>query len=245
MSMGPVFVHGVPDTGALWKKVRASLPAERRGRAVSLPGFGAPLPDAFDASMDAYADWLRQAVLMDDAPVDLVGHDWGGLLVMRLASLYPDRVRTWVAGGVVIHPDYVWHEMAQAWQAPGVGEEIMALTDADAMVAALVEARVPEADARIAAGHIDETMKDCVLKLYRSASDISARWTQDIGALNARGRVIFGAHDPYCDWRLGEQQAARAGAAFTLFDACGHWWPLERPKETAALLLDLWDAAPS
>ena len=52
-------------------------------------------------------------------PVDLVGHDWGSLLVQRVVSLRPDLIRTWACGNGPVDTEYVWHDMAQQWQTPG------------------------------------------------------------------------------------------------------------------------------
>ncbi|MGH7375224.1 MAG: alpha/beta fold hydrolase [Candidatus Rokuibacteriota bacterium] len=56
-SMPAVFVHGVPDTERVWSGVIARL---RRNDLVtlSLPGFGGEEPTGFDATKEAYLDWL-------------------------------------------------------------------------------------------------------------------------------------------------------------------------------------------
>ena len=51
-----VFVHGVPETHRIWRKVQDRI--DRPSVAVSLPGFGCPRPDGFAATKDAYVDWL-------------------------------------------------------------------------------------------------------------------------------------------------------------------------------------------
>lgn len=74
--MTAVFVHGVPETPAVWEPLVAHL----EGRDVALlqmPGFGCPLPDGFEPTMHAYADWLALELSAFDE-VDLVAHDWGG-----------------------------------------------------------------------------------------------------------------------------------------------------------------------
>ncbi|TMB56467.1 MAG: alpha/beta hydrolase, partial [Deltaproteobacteria bacterium] len=121
----PAFlVHGVPDTHRLWAPIRARL---RRTDVItpSLPGFGCALPPGFAASKEAYVDWLAREIERVGAPVDLVGHDWGALLVQRLVSLRPDLVRTWACGNGPADTEYVWHDIAQQWQTPGLGEQIM------------------------------------------------------------------------------------------------------------------------
>ena len=54
--MTVVFVHGVPETGAVWQGVRAHLDGDTI--AVDLPGFGTPRPAGFGATKDEYARWL-------------------------------------------------------------------------------------------------------------------------------------------------------------------------------------------
>ena len=86
--MPAFFVHGVPDTSALWDGVRADI--ERDDViAVNLPGFAAPVPDGFGATKEEYVDWVIAELEAVGEPVDLVGHDWGSLLVVRAATLRP------------------------------------------------------------------------------------------------------------------------------------------------------------
>src|SRR5688500_11380650 len=73
--MTVVFVHGVPETSALWNGVRAHLDGD--ALAVGLPGFGTPRPAGFGATKDEYAQWLAGELRRLGGPVDLVGHDWG------------------------------------------------------------------------------------------------------------------------------------------------------------------------
>ncbi|MEO1038446.1 MAG: alpha/beta hydrolase [Pseudomonadota bacterium] len=243
--MTRLLIHGVPDTDRLWGPVLDALGAEAAGvQALSLPGFGCSAPDGFSHTMDAYAGWLTQELVAaadrSGGPVDLVGHDWGGLLVQRVACLRPELVRSWAAGGVAIDEDYVWHDVAQIWQTPGAGEELMAAMDDALFIATLEEARVPREHAEQMVSHGDEVMRAAILALYRSAVNIGADWSGALDRLPARGLVIWGEHDPYAAPDVGRRLAARCGARFHLFEACGHWWPYERPGETAALLKALW-----
>jgi pimeloyl-ACP methyl ester carboxylesterase len=127
-----VLVHGNPETAAIWGPLTDAL-AERGITdviALSPPGFGAPVPDGFDPTMDNYAEWLvgeLESIRATGTEIDLLGHDWGAGHVYGALARRPDLVRTWtgdIAG--VLHTDYVWHDMAQAWQTPDVGEEAIA-----------------------------------------------------------------------------------------------------------------------
>jgi pimeloyl-ACP methyl ester carboxylesterase len=243
-AMPVIFVHGVPDTPHVWHRVLAAL---HRSDVVvpALPGFGSPPPDGFAATKEAYVDWLLGVMAAQGEPVDLVGHDWGGMLVVRAASLRPDLVRTWAAGAACVDPDYEWHETARVWQTPEQGEAFMEMMTADAMTVGFEAAGVPADDAAVAAGRIDATMKRCILALYRSAVHAGTEWTPDLARIPARGTVLWGEDDMYASARFGERLAERTRARFVGLAGCGHWWPLERPAEVAAALRHLWADQPS
>lgn len=83
-----VLLHGVPTSGALWSGVRFALGPGRRSFAPDLPGYGGgrPLPEP---TLEAHLDWLEgqldRAGLLG-APLDFVGHDYGGLLAAAWAA---------------------------------------------------------------------------------------------------------------------------------------------------------------
>jgi pimeloyl-ACP methyl ester carboxylesterase len=64
------------------------------------------------------------------APVDIVGHDWGGIHVLAVAMTRPELLRSWSTDAIaVFDPSFAWHALARRWETPGVGErEIAALT---------------------------------------------------------------------------------------------------------------------
>ena len=95
-----VFVHGNPETAAIWRPLTAAIAARGRTDVVALspPGFGAPVPDGFDPTMDNYADWLvgeLEAIRATGTEIDLLGHDWGAGHVYGALARRPDLVRTW------------------------------------------------------------------------------------------------------------------------------------------------------
>jgi pimeloyl-ACP methyl ester carboxylesterase len=240
--MPVVLVHGVPDTHRMWDALRAHL--DRTDVvAVALPGFGTAVPPGFDASKEAYVDWLLAEIARMRAPVDLVGHDWGANLVQRVVSLRPDLVRTWAAGSGIVDIEYVWHDLARQWQTPGVGEQIMELMAGDAMAEALAAAGVPPDAAREAASRVDDAMKACILRLYRSALRVGAEWQPGVERVTRPALVFWGADDAFGDVRFAERLAARVRGELVVFPGTGHWWPVQRPAETAAALARFWAAA--
>ena len=240
--MPVVFVHGNPETDAIWDELRKHL-GQDDTIALSPPGFGAPVPDGFGATSDDYVDWLAGELARIDGPIDLVGHDWGGGHVVRLVNTRPELVRSWttdIAG--CFDPQYVWHDLAQVWQTPGKGEALVA-----GMMSAPTEQRAkqfetlgmtPDVAARVAAAN-DEAMGRCVLALYRSAAQPKmAEWGADLSTARSRpGLVIIATEDHYTGGEvLARRTAERAGARVAVLEGLGHWWMCQDPKRGAELI---------
>ncbi len=85
-----------------------------------------PRPDGFTASKDAYAEWLGEVLASFDDPADVVGHDIGALLALRVASDFDVPLRSWTVDVAnIFHPSLVWPERMHQLQSPGVGQEIL------------------------------------------------------------------------------------------------------------------------
>lgn len=239
-----VFVHGVPETAAIWRKVQAAL--DRPSTAVSLPGFGCPRPDGFGATKDDYASWLADELAAIGEPVDLVGHDWGAGLTYRIATARPDLLRSWVADvGNIAHPDYTWHDLARIWQAPGDGEaffEAQASTPPEDRVPMFEAMGVPADDALEMASAGDPTMGACILALYRSAvPNPHADWGP-WGTTAVPGMVLHPTADPFSDEALSADTARMLGARWEALDGAGHFWPYQAPEAAAAVLERFWSS---
>jgi pimeloyl-ACP methyl ester carboxylesterase len=237
-----VFVHGVPETAAIWDKVRAAV--GEASVAVPLPGFGCQRPAGFGATKDEYVDWLVGEIDRIGGPVDLVGHDWGALLTYRIAAAHGDRVRSWVADiGSVVHPHYEWHAVAKVWQTLGDGEAFVEGQDALAPQdrAMLYQGFGLDADdaLELATG-ADRTMGECILDLYRSAvPNLHADWGP-WSPTSAPGLVLHPVDDTFSDGGLARESAATFGARFEVLDGAGHFWPYQAPDAAAAVLLEFW-----
>jgi pimeloyl-ACP methyl ester carboxylesterase len=236
--MPAVFVHGVPDTAAMWAPLLDRLD---RDDVVcpSLPGFGTTVPAGFGSTKEEYAAWLVDQLRKLDGPIDLVGHDWGALLTQRVATTNPELLRSWVLADAAISDVFRWHDLAQQWQTPDVGEQLMELMSGDAVADALRAGGHP--DPVGAAARIDDTMRAAVLALYRSAVHIADEWTAGPEPHGRPALVVWGTHDPYGPPEYGRAAATRAGADFVAWDA-GHWSVVERPDDAAAALQRFWGA---
>jgi pimeloyl-ACP methyl ester carboxylesterase len=248
--MPVVLVHGNPETDAIWNELRSALVVEGidRGSVVALspPGYGAPLPDGFAATSDAYRDWVIGELEAIGEPVDLVGHDWGGGHVLRVAMERPDLLRSWCSDILgILNEKYVWHEAAQRYQGLGGEEavaEVMGL-DAELYVGWLMKAGVTETAARSSEQARGEEMGRCILALYRSgAQPAVGDWANDLPKAKVRpGLAIIAENDPYVGGvELSRESAERAGAQVALLDGLGHWWMCEDPARGARVLTQFW-----
>ncbi len=245
--MTVVLVHGNPETDALWGPLIDALGREDVV-CLSPPGFGAPLPDDFPATYLAYRDWLEGELEAIDEPVDLVGHDWGGGHVVNLVMHRPELVRSWASDAVgLFDPDYVWHDLAQVWQTPNEGENLV-----NTMMGGTIEDRTDQmADLGIAADIATSIaaaqgpeMGRAILLLYRSARQPAmAEAGRALEKAAARpGLSLLATDDTYIGSdEIRRRAAARAGARTEVLDGLGHWWMVQDPTRGAAALTRFWE----
>jgi pimeloyl-ACP methyl ester carboxylesterase len=248
--MTKVFVHGNPETAAIWGPLLSALAADGIDDVVTLspPGFGAPTPPGWDAMPASYVSWLVSELEAIDGPIDLVGHDWGAGHVFGLLADHAHLVRSWAADCVgLLHPDYVWHDMAQTWQTPDAGEEaiagMMGLPTAD--LTGLYEGLgLPTDVAASMAEAADEEMGRCVLALYRAAVPpyLADTGAKVLAADLPPGLVINATDDAYVSADLASELLPRLGASELRLEGNGHWWMAEAPEQAAAGLAAFWSS---
>ena len=244
-----VLVHGVPETDAIWDPLAERLSVDHGHDVVRLipPGFGAPVPSDFEPNRESYVSWLAGELESIGGDVDLVGHDWGAGHTFGVVATRPELVRSWAADVAgIMHPDYVWHDMAQLWRTPDVGEEtiggMMGASTDDKVTLFESLGMPPEIGRKVALAN-DETMGRCILALYRSAGPDDLRPVYDLlpdTAATKPGLVIVPTADPYVDADLSYEVADHADAQTAPLEGLGHWWMLEDPDQAAEALDSFW-----
>ena len=226
-----VLVHGNPETEAIWDDLVPHLRSDDVVR-LSPPGFGSAIPSDFDCSTETYRDWLANELGKLAQPIDLVGHDWGGGHVVRIAMDCPGLIRSWTSDILgCFDPDYVWHEMAQAWQTADVGEQAVAQMlslPAEDRAQRYESLGMTSAIARKVTAGANRDLARAILALYRSAAQPVMR---DLGAGLSRaaaetrfgggrdGRFLLRRRDAratVCRARRGQRR--RFGRCGTLVD---------------------------
>lgn len=244
-----LLLHGFPDRAELWSAVAARLRATGRRTIVpDLRGFGESTAPAGRRAYRLDRTVADVAGLLDALgvrePVELVGHDWGAISSWAFCLAHPGRVSRHVALSVGHPGAYRAAGIEQkvkglytlAWQVPVLPERLMAARDFRRVRASLA-GRHPGVD-QVVADLARPGRLTAGLRWYRAnlVPLMVRRWPRctvpTVGA--------WGTEDPY----LSEDQlrhSARWTAApfrFVRLDGAGHWLPLERPAEVAALVLD-------
>jgi pimeloyl-ACP methyl ester carboxylesterase len=114
-----IALHGFPEDRLCWEGIAGSL--NESGYRVLAPDQRGYSPRARPAGRRAYvlSSLDRDILALIDAAgvdrVDVVGHDWGGLVAWDLAARYPERVRS-VASLSTPHPRAVADAMLRSTQ---------------------------------------------------------------------------------------------------------------------------------
>jgi pimeloyl-ACP methyl ester carboxylesterase len=244
-----VLVHGIPETAAVWDPLRERL--DRDGVAVALPGFGVPRPPGFTGTKDALAGWLAETLRAIDPPLDVVAHDVGALLTLRVVSAFDVPLRSWVVDVAnIFHPDFVWPERVHRLQTPEVGEAMLAEMraagpDEPASTSArLAGAGMPRELARAIGAAHDAAMSRSILDFYRSAvPNVGAGWWPDVdGPTPSRGLVLL-LPDPPHEEAMSLEVAERLGAQTARLGDLNHCWMAEAPDVVAPVLERFWESS--
>ena len=88
MKIDTVFIHGWAMNSAVWQPCLQQLPDWINPLCIDLPGHGEYV-DVNAGTLDEYAEHVAQQIT---CPVLLVGWSLGGLVSLRLAQRYPEKV---------------------------------------------------------------------------------------------------------------------------------------------------------
>lgn len=251
MTSTKVFVHGNPETAAIWSPLIDELTSRGVDNIVTLtpPGFGAPSPAGWGATVIEYRQWLVEQLESIGGTIDLVGHDWGAGHVYGLLAHRPELVRSWAADCVgLLHPSYEWHDAARGWQTPEVGEQMVAgmvaMPESDFVSAFSALGMTADIAAEVKS-HINDDMARCILALYRDASQPTMSRLGERVIVNQprNGLVIVAEQDTFAgSVAMMEEMADVLRADVATLSGCGHWWMIQRPDAGASALCDHWDS---
>ena len=257
--MTPVLLlHGVPQTSLAYRHLFPVLAGDRLVLAPDLKGLGgSEVGGPYD--VETLVRELAALVLHEvDGPVDVVGHDWGGVLALALANARPDLVRRMV----VINAPYRKINLAKAFHIPlfslpGLPELAFRASGrrlVDSMLSLAWKAETPlelevrdcyaaayAAPQRVAAmlGYYRASTRSQIARRRRPAPEPPASAPTGLGRL-----VLWGAADPVMSMAIAESVCRDLGplAELVALPGIGHFPLEEAPEDSVRIICRLLDA---
>jgi len=238
-----VLLHGIPTWSYLWTPVLGTLTRAARVLAPDLAGFGfSDKRDRFDRSI------ARQAELVDAwmdrlgiSSAVIVGHDIGGGVALRLATLFPSRVRKLCVMNTVCYDSWPIELMLQFGH-PGADRLLSAAMAMRLLRQALKGgfARRPPAALLdgLLAPYSTEVGK---LSLIRNASALNTNLTTEIvprlRSIDVPTLILWGEDDVFQPVSYGERLSWDIpGAHFVRIGGARHFLMVDRPHAVARRL---------
>lgn len=256
-----LLLHGVPETSSAWCELAPVLADGRRVLAPDLPGLGG---SAYDGPYDVDALAAQLAALLQeevDGPVDVVGHDWGGVLALALAERQPGRIRR----VCVANAPYRTLPLTRALHVPFLALPVLPevlfraagrqIVDAAFLLLWRSARPVPaELLAEYQAAYSEPACVRSMLGYYRAAvrprlrPHLPPRRTP-AGRPQVRveaALVLWGAADPVLPVRTGEDVVRDLGAVAVMVTVprAGHFVMEEEPEVVADVLTQFLDVEP-
>jgi haloacetate dehalogenase len=250
-----LLLHGVPETSSLWREVGPRLAPGRRVLAPDLPGLGG---STYTGPFDVPSLVAQLAALVEaEVPggrVDVVGHDWGGLLALGLAGARPDLVRRLVVANAPFREVPLLRAAHVPFFALPLAPELLFRLGGrrlvDLMLAAAWKSDAvldPESRAEYQAAYTTRHGVTAMLGYYRAAArpKVWAALTRSTAEAVPRVQVekalvLWGALDPVLPLSVGEGVVRDLGADATMVTVpgAGHFVVEEATDVVVQVLLD-------
>jgi pimeloyl-ACP methyl ester carboxylesterase len=254
------YVHGLGGSGQNWTDLADLLSPWLEGEAIDLPGFGRSGPPrryGLAQLSDRVVRWLEVA---GRGPVHLFGNSLGGAVVVRVAALRPDLVRsltlispampflnpTWSVQGRVV--PFLWLpgvDRVAVRMLAGLGPTGLARQTLDACLAdpagfppQRFEEAVAEAARRLdTPWHVEaylRTFRSLIGGFLRAYLPGSGSLWRLAAGIRAPTLVVWGRQDRLVDARLAPRVARTIpDARLLVVDGVGHVAQMERPRLVA------------
>jgi pimeloyl-ACP methyl ester carboxylesterase len=240
-----LFLHGIPDSGAVWKDVTRVVSSSYRCVVPDLPGFGrSAVPAGFRVTLNGMAEFIDAflAAVGISEPVNLVVHDIGGPFGLAWAVRHPKKVKSITIMNTVFQPEYRWHRYGRICRTPILGELLHILMTQSGLARSIRinSGMIKPGREQINATYLyfTHSVRRMVVRVYRGLDPaVFQAWDAELRALAATvpSLVIWGDRDTY----IGNRFAERFGAQKVIHcPDCGHWPMVEIPDLVSRTLLE-------
>ncbi|MDX6257240.1 MAG: hypothetical protein QOJ11_3574 [Frankiales bacterium] len=253
-----LLLHGVPQTAIAYRHLFPVLAADRVVLAPDLKGLGSSeVGGPYD--VPTLVREMAALILHEvDGPVDVVGHDWGGVVALALAKARPDLVRRLV----VVNAPYRKVNLVRAFHIP-----LFSLPALPEVVFRLGGRRLVDGMLRLAWKSdrpLDPDVRDRYAAAYAQPQRVSAMLgyyragtRAQIARLRSRGEtpahpapsglgrlVLWGAADPVMPMAIAESVCRDLGPAAELVSlpGIGHFPLEEAPEDSVRIITRFLDA---
>ena len=256
-----LLLHGFPQSAFEWRHQMASLAAAgHRAVAYDQRGYSAgarPVGVEHYRTEHLVADVLAVADELGAHQIDLVGHDWGGIVAWLAAAAYPQRIRT-LTSVATPHPAAYAATLA-AGDPDQVGRSsYLELFRREGEAEETLRAGGPAGLRNLFAltGHPDPASTDVYSQLLLDqpgALTAALSWYRAVSAKDAAAQLagpgtevavptlfVWGDADIALGRTAAEATADHVSGPYRLevLEGVGHWIPEEVPDRLSQLLLD-------
>ena len=235
-----ILIHGIPTWGYLWHKLIPVLSEQNRVIAPDLIGFGySDKSDNFDRSIARQTEMID--ALMEKMGIEqanIVAHDIGGGVALRLATLYPHRVNKLCVMNSVSYDSWAIEAMIQLGH-PSAYYMASASTTVATLRQMLKQGFAETPDDEVLDGifapYSTEVGK---LSLIRNATALNTNLTTEITHLlhkiEARTLILWGMDDKFQLLKFGKRLSDDIpNAKLIQIKDAGHFVMLDQPEEVA------------
>jgi pimeloyl-ACP methyl ester carboxylesterase len=249
-----LFLHGFPETSAVWSNIAAALGDEFEVHAFDWPGYGKssrPSAENFSYSPRDYADVLKAYI--DTAGIDrskltIYAADIGALPALLLALDEPDIARRIIVSDFAPfnRPDYMYESLQNLKTEPAASRTRAYMNQtSDEILENTYRRGLPDDKQFDLAADVKEDMirgwshgtltpADAFYHYYSKFTRDQDFLEANLGRLTTPVKIVWGEKDIYIDKRMGLELSGRIGATLDILPGIGHYPHLQAPERVVA-----------
>ena len=218
-----LLVHGAGGSSRHWQPVLSQLDSKLFPVAVDLPGHGATsgtVPNSIEAVADFLAGFLTALDIKQ--PIYYVGQSLGGLIGLKFALSYPQRVERLIlmttSAKIQLHPDFLTSALSGEWDLATLRQSFAP--------------EIPESDKELVLNEFKHTRLDLNAADFMDISQVDL--SEAITTLKIPTLILTGGDDVIISPRKGKLlKKQMPDARLVNIPDAGHYLQVEQPSKVA------------